>query len=254
MTRLLEDKIAVVIGASRGIGAATARTFAEAGAAVVLAARNAAELDALAAEIASSGGEALAVPTDVTDPAGVPALVERTLAKYDRLDLAFNNAGHGHQPVPLAQLEVDDFDQVIAVNVRGVFLAMKFEIAAMVEGGGGSIVNMSSTAGLRGVRGIAAYVAGKHAIIGLTRTAALEYADAGIRVNVVALGRRRGLVHHRGDDPDRRRQDSCRRMNEGVRRGRARARPGRSGRRASRAGAPPAARATVGGRLRPARA
>jgi NAD(P)-dependent dehydrogenase (short-subunit alcohol dehydrogenase family) len=166
----------------------TARAFAAAGAIVVLAARSEPELEALAAELAAAGGRALAVPTDVTDPTSVKALVERTVSTYGRLDVAFNNAGHGHQPVPLAELAVDEFEQVLAVNARGSFLAMKHEIAAMLASGRGAIVNMTSTAGLHGVNGIAAYVAGKHAIVGLTKTAALDYANDGIRVNAVAPG------------------------------------------------------------------
>lgn len=187
MTRSMENKVTLVVGGSSGIGRASAIALAAAGAKVVVAARREAEGQAVVEEIRQNGGEAIFFQADATKGAEVERLVAHTVEHYGRLDCAFNNMGISAGKALIDHDEAE-FDYVMNANVKSVWLCMKYQIPRMLEGGGGSIVNMSSYLGHVGHPNAALYSASKHAIIGMTRSAALCYAQQGIRVNALSPG------------------------------------------------------------------
>ena len=184
---LLTDKVAIVTGGGSGIGEATSLRFSQEGAAVIVADMRLRKAEAVAKQINEQGGHALAIEVDVSIAESVATLVDRTVAEYGQLDVMFNNAGT-LRPGTVIELDVDDWDLVMGVNVRSVYLGGKFAIPAMLNSGGGSIINTASISGLHGDGGAVAYAASKAAVINLTRAMSTDHAADGIRVNAICPG------------------------------------------------------------------
>jgi NAD(P)-dependent dehydrogenase (short-subunit alcohol dehydrogenase family) len=184
----LDGKVAVITGAAAGIGAATARLFASEGAAVVIADYNGVGGELVADEIQESGGRASAVQTNVARAEDVQAMIDHALSKFGSIDILMNNAGIGSAPVPIHETDEKDWDRVIAVDLKGVFLGIKYVVPHMIERGGGTIINVASIAGLVGSPRLSPYAAAKAGVIELTKVVAAEYSRYNIRCNTIAPG------------------------------------------------------------------